>query len=139
MVKIINEFFGWYQPFPKSRVRWYYLILHMNRSLEKLKKQNKDSHELINTIVDVWLEEFHGTTYKEEEEKGIYYGVTTEIEDREGKKEFLPSFMVTKEQHDWWESKMKEILPKVLGVSKKRFERSWWLILLETSPMIKYR
>lgn len=100
-----------------------------NKSLEKLRNTKlKKSEKLdITLLLDVWLEEFFDTTMEEVEKSGKY----------NDSREFYLAHQVTQEQHDWWEREMKKILPKIMKVTKKFFERQWWLIHVDSSPSVK--
>ena len=99
-----------------------------NNALETLRNTKLKTGQKLNSnlILNVWLEEFHDTTMEEVVASNKY----------EDSRDFYSAHKVTKEQHDWWEEKMREVLPKILKVSKTFFNRGWWSIYLNTAPSV---
>ena len=82
-------------------------------------------------IVNHWLEKYHNTnTVKVLKDHPEW------DDDKDHSREFYNEYQVTQEQHDEWQLWTIKAIAKDKKVSQKYVKKSWWMIHLNSSPMI---
>jgi hypothetical protein len=89
-------------------------------------------------LVNVWLEECFGITLKDLQNDSRFYKKNGS-EKKDITRKFYNIYAVTQKQYDEWETVVKKILYKKLGVSKAFFDKNWEMTCLNCAPSIKIK